>query len=174
MTDAADPHQPDQPQPFTSFEPGTHAPRDARELLEANVGPVEAEVVHLEKSRAASVTGARVTLRQSSAQRVDGGSMQMVQSAAALARMTDLAMHDSAAALLSTTEARVEHSVVLAMRAKTVTGEGRNAIFLNIGPSGEHASTVLSGQAALRLGASLALTLLVFGRVFRLIFGRSR
>lgn len=174
MTDAADPHQPDQPQPFTSFQPGTHAPRDARELLEAAVGPVEADVVHLEKSRAESVTGARVTMRRSAAQRVEGGSMQMVQSAAAIARTTDLAMHDSAAALLSTAEARVEHSVVLSMRAKTVTGEGRNTIFLNIGPSGDNATTVLSGQAALRLGASLALTLLVVGRGFRLIFDRSR
>jgi len=174
MTDAADPHQPDRPQPFISVEPGTHAPRDARELLEANIGPVEAEIVHLEKSRAESVKGARVTMRRSAAQRVDAGSMQMIHSAAAIVRTTDLALHDSAVGHLSTTEARVEHSVILAMRAKTFTGEGRNTILLNIGPSGDNARTILSGQAALRTGASLALSLLVFGRVFRLIFGRSR
>ena len=174
MTDSDALHQPLGSQPFTSFEPGTHAPREAEELLEANVGAVEAEVVHLEKSRAESIHGSRVTLRQSSAQRVEAGSLQMVQSATALARTTDLAMHDSAAAALTTTEARIENSVVVAMRATSVTGEGRNTILLNIGPAGDHATTILSGQAALRLGASLALTLLVFGRVFRLIFGRSR
>ncbi len=170
--DAASNHS--RSQTFTDFAPGTHAPRDAEELLEASVGAVEAEVVHLEKSRAEAVEGARVTMRQSASQRVEAGSLQMVRSAAALARTTDLALHDSAAAVVTTSEARVENSVVLAMRAKTMTGEGRNAIFLNIGPTGDHATTVVSGQAALRLGASLALTLLLFGRVFRLIFGRSR
>ena len=174
MTDAAAPHQSHQPQPFTSFEPGTHAPREAEELLEAIAGSVEAEVVHLEKSRAEAIRGSRVTMRQSSAQRVEASSLQMVRSAAGLARTTDLAVHDSAVAALSTTEARIEHSVILAMRAVNVSGEGRNTILLNIGPAGDHATTVLSGKAALRLGASLALTLLVFGRVVRLIFGRSR
>ena len=174
MTDAAAPHQPDGPLPFTSFEPGTHAPREAEELLEASVGPVVAEVVHLEKSRAESIKGSRVTMRRSAAQRVEAGSLQMVNSAAASARTDDLAVHDSAVAALSTNEARVENSVILAMRAKHVTGEGRNAILLNVGPAGDNATTLLSGQSALRLGAGLALTLLVFGRVFRLIFGRSR
>lgn len=174
MTDAADPHQPDRPQPFTSFEPGTHVPRDAEELLEANVGSVEAEVVHLERSRAEAVRGSRVTMRRSAAQQVVAGSMQMVRSAAALARTTDLALHDSAVAAISTTEARVERSVVLAMRAERVDGEGRNTILLNIGPTGDHATALLSGRAALRLGVSLALTLLVVGRVFRLLLGRSR
>lgn len=174
MTDAADPHQPDQPQPFTDFEPGTHAPREAVELLEASVGSVEAEVVHLEKSRAESINGRRVTMRRSAGQRVEAGSLQMVNSAAAIARTTDLAVHDSAVAAISTSEARIEHSLILALRTKSVTGEGRNAIFLNVGPTGDHATTVLSGQTAVRLGASLALTLLVTDRVVRLIFGRSR
>lgn len=171
MTDQA---TPDQPQPFTAVEPGTRLPRDAEELLEASVGPVQAEDVHLERSSAASVTAARATMRQSSTRRVEAGSLQMQQSAAGLVRTTDLALHDSAAFVVSTTEARVADSVVFALRAKTVTGEGRNTVFMNIGPAGEHQTTVLSGQAAMRLGASLALSLLVFGRVFRLIFGRSR
>ena len=164
----------DQPQPFTVVEPGSRAPREAEELLEASVGSVEAEVVHLERSSAGSVVAARATLRQSSSGHVEAGSLQLHQSAAGLVRTTDLALHDSAAFAVSTSEARLADSVVFALRAKTVTGEGRNTVLVNIGPTGEHQTTVLSGQAAMRLGASLALSLLVFGRVFRLIFGRSR
>jgi hypothetical protein len=156
----------------TDFDPGTHAPRDADELLEGSAETVTAEIVHLEKSRAGRIAADRATVEQSAVQRLEAGSAQLEESAVAVAKSEDLAVHEGAVGALLAQEARVTESTIGLLRARHFTGGDGTRVLVQIGGAEGSSAPLLTGKTAMRLGASFALSVVVFGQLARRLFGR--
>jgi hypothetical protein len=145
---------------------------EVTELLHADAGTVNADRIAIEQSTANSVTARTVEITQSAIRSVSSEEARLEQTAMLLLKSSDTAVHESAIGvikadridLLGTTAGLVLGSVNVAEGA-------RSRILVQIGGGANRPQPILDGQSALRLGAGLGVSLLVFGRLMRRVLG---
>lgn len=145
---------------------------EAVELLHGDAGDVTAETITLEQSTAGAVTGEQVTVSQSAVKRIDAGSAQLSQSAAFILKSADTALSESAAGIITGGQTTVVNSTVGIAQGPLTVANGNARIFVQIGGGEASVKPMLDGQGALRLGAGLGLSLVVFSRLLRRLMGR--
>lgn len=156
---------------ITTPETDTNRFVEATELLHGDAGDITATTVNIEQSTAGTVTGERVTVSQSALKRLDAGAAQLTQSAALFVRSADTALTESVAGVITGGQTTVVNSTVgIATGPLTVTG-GTVRVLIQVGATEGSAKPVLDGQSALRLGAGLGISLVVFSRLLRRVLG---
>ncbi len=144
---------------------------EVSELLHADAGDVRAERVAIEQSTAGQVTASEVSIEQSAIRQVQADSARIEQSAMLILKSSDTALHDSAAGILSADRVDLHKGSVGIVKGPVTIAEGGSAqILIQIG-GGDSTRPVLNGQSALRLGAGLGLSLVVFSRFLRRVLG---
>ena len=145
---------------------------EAVELLHGDAGDVTGTTINLEQSSAGTVSGEQVTVTQSAVKRVDAGSAQLSQSAALVLKSTDTALSESAAGIISGGQTTVVNSTVGFTKGPLTVANGTARVLVHIGETDSSVKPTLDGQGALRFGASLGLSLVVFSRLLRRVLGR--
>lgn len=145
---------------------------EVRELLHADAGDVSADRVSVEQSTAGTITADSVTIEQSAVKSIKAGEIRMDQAAAALITSDDMAMHESAAAGVRARRIDLYGSTVGVVSGPVTVAEGASSrIFIQIGGGENRPQPILNGESALRLGAGLGLSLVVFSRFLRRLLG---
>lgn len=136
------------------------------------LGDVQGERISIDQSSVKSVSGKQVRINQSAVRKLDMQSGTVTQSAAATLSSTDLAMHESAAGYVNAGRVDLFDSTVGILHGPLTVSEGTARVLVHIGPTNSAIRPVLDRDSALRFGAAMGLSLVVFSRLFRRIFGR--
>ena len=145
---------------------------EAVELLHGDAGDVSGSTITMEQSTAGAVTGEQITISQSAVKRVDAGSAQLSQSAAFIMKSEDTALSESAAGLITGGPTTLVNSTVGIAHGPLTVANGTARVFVHIGSNESAIKPTFDGQGALRLGAGLGLSLVVFSRFLRRLLGR--
>ena len=145
---------------------------EAVELLHGDAGDVTGTTISIEQSTAGTVSGERVTLSQSAAKRVDAGSAQLSQSATLILKSEDTALSDSAAGIITGGQTTLVNSTVGIAQGPLTVANGTARVLVQIGSTDGSVRPMFDGQGALRLGAGIGISLVVFSRFLRRLLGR--
>jgi hypothetical protein len=145
---------------------------EAVELLHGDAGDVTGTTVTIEQSTAGTVTGEQVTVSQSALKRLDAGSAQLSQSAAFILKSEDTALSESAVGIITGGQTTLVNSTVGIAHGPLTVANGTARVFVQIGNTDSSIEPTLDGQGALRFGAGLGLSLVVFSRLLRRLLGR--
>lgn len=178
MTDTHVPHQ--------STDNGAHPPRtvdkatayrathEGAELLRADAGDVTATSVTMDRSGAEEITADRVTMDRSGAKSIQTKSAQLDRSGVLTLQSDHVVLHKSSATVVTAQEARVVKSNIVLFNSKQTTVEGTLTSLIHVGNACDNVKPVFDATGAARFGAAFAATLLIGGRLLRLLFGRDR
>lgn len=144
---------------------------EAVELLHGDAGDVTATNVTIEQSSAGTVSGERVTVAQSALKRLDAGSAQLSQSAALILKSADTALAESAAGVVTSDQITLVNSTVGIAQGPLTVANGTARILVHVGNAEGSVKPMLDGQGALRFGAGLGLSLVVFSRLLKRLLG---
>ncbi len=165
---------PEEPAANTAFQadPETGGFVEVTELLHADAGTVTANRVNIEQSTAGTITADHVTVTQSAIKTVDSRETRATQSAALILKSDDTAFHESAAGFVSANRIDLFDSTVgLVFGPVTVAEGAKSRIFVQIGGGANTTPPLLNGESALKLGAGLGLSFVVFSRLLRRLLG---
>ena len=147
-------------------------PTPAAELLRAEAGDVQSNLVTMEGAGAEHVTAERVVMTNSGARTVEARSMQIDRSGVLAARSEKAVFARSSVIAAAVKEARFVRGAVLALKADHVAIEGDAKIGIYAGPLADDVRPTVDARGAAAFGAALGGVLLLLGVVLRRIVSR--
>jgi hypothetical protein len=147
-------------------------PTEATELLRAEAGRVEANMVTMERAGAEQVTAERVIMSNSGARTVDARSAQIERSGILGLRSEKAVLANSTAIGVATGEARIVRGSTLLLKADVATIEGDARIAIYAGPPSDAIHPLVDARGAAAFGAAVGIVLVVLGAIVRGIFRR--
>lgn len=147
-------------------------PTEATELLRAEAGRVEANMVTMERAGAEQITAERVIMTNSGARTVDARSAQVDRSGILGLRSEKAVLSNSTAVGVATGEARIVRGSTFLLKAEAATIEGNARIAIYAGPPSDAIHPLVDARGAAVFGAAAGAVLVVLGAIMRRMFRR--
>lgn len=137
------------------------------ELLRAEAGDVQSNLVTMEGAGAEHVSAERVVMTNSGARTVEARSAQIDRSGILAVRSEKAVFSRSSVIAAAVGEARLVHGAVLALKCERATFEGEARIGIYAGPPAEGMRPLVDARGAAAFGAGLGGVLLLLGAMVR-------
>lgn len=142
-------------------------PTLATELLRAETGDVQADVVTMERAGAEQVTAQRAIITNSGARTIDARSAQIDRSGVLALNSEKAVFYNSSAVAVAAEQARIVRGRVFALKAENATIEGDAKIGIYAGPPSENMRPLLGAGGAAAFGAAFGAVFVILGSLLR-------